>query len=209
MLPSTKQKLLTTCCCILVLSCFVRLQNESRIFSSVAGGLGDNASSSGASGASGASDASGSGASIALIDSTLPVNDHVNDDDKSVNGEEKEHPGIMPTTTTTPKASPVASTNLPVTANTTTPSSQSESSGGYYLPPNTTGAFLHLGKTGGTTLCQVLRNCCHSWLHKPCKNSTQLLPSHEHLLSKTSTYFHAPDFIFRNLYKNNLKYSYQ
>lgn len=36
------------------------------------------------------------------------------------------------------------------------------------LNPNTTAAFIHLGKTGGSSLSLQLRNGCHSFVKKPC-----------------------------------------
>lgn len=56
-------------------------------------------------------------------------------------------------------------------------------------PPRTPGAFLHLGKTGGSTLSHVLRNGCHSWVPKPCR-----IPTNESYVSQLSTYYHLPDF---------------
>lgn len=56
-------------------------------------------------------------------------------------------------------------------------------------PPRTPGAFLHLGKTGGSTLSHVLRNGCHSWVPKPCH-----IPTNESYVSQLSTYYHLPDF---------------
>ena len=60
---------------------------------------------------------------------------------------------------------------------------------GELAPPNTPGAFLHLGKTGGSTLCSQLRNGCHSWAKKPCH-----IPTNESLVSHLTTYYHVPDF---------------
>ncbi|CAB9520274.1 expressed unknown protein [Seminavis robusta] len=52
------------------------------------------------------------------------------------------------------------------------------------------GAFVHLGKTGGSTLSQFLRNACHSFLPKPCG----VIPN-ETLISRLITdYYHVPDF---------------
>jgi hypothetical protein len=56
-------------------------------------------------------------------------------------------------------------------------------------PPRTPGAFLHIGKTGGSTLSLNLRNGCHSWVSKPCK-----IPVNESYISQLSTYYHVPDF---------------
>ncbi|CAJ1943669.1 unnamed protein product [Cylindrotheca closterium] len=54
--------------------------------------------------------------------------------------------------------------------------------------PNTTGAFIHVGKTGGSTLATVLRNGCHSFLDRPCQKVRN-----ESIVSKTVTYYHTPD----------------
>ena len=57
------------------------------------------------------------------------------------------------------------------------------------MPPNTTGAILHVGKTGGSSLTSVLRNGCHSWAYKPCH-----IPPNETVVSRLTTYYHNPDF---------------
>jgi hypothetical protein len=59
-------------------------------------------------------------------------------------------------------------------------------------PPRTPGAFLHLGKTGGSTLSHMLRHGCHSWVPKPCKIMTN--ETSESHISQLSTYYHVPDF---------------
>jgi hypothetical protein len=52
------------------------------------------------------------------------------------------------------------------------------------------GAFVHLGKTGGSTISVVLRNGCHSFLPHPCRNVTN-----ETIASKlVQSYYHVPDF---------------
>jgi hypothetical protein len=56
-------------------------------------------------------------------------------------------------------------------------------------PPRTPGAFLHIGKTGGSTLSHLLRHGCHSWAPKPCQ-----IPANETYISQLSTYYHVPDF---------------
>jgi hypothetical protein len=58
------------------------------------------------------------------------------------------------------------------------------------VPPHTHGAFLHVGKTGGSTLSEQMRNGCHSFRPKPCRNITEK----ESFISKYSTYIHTPDF---------------
>lgn len=53
------------------------------------------------------------------------------------------------------------------------------------------GAFLHLGKTAGSTLSLLLRNGCHSFMPHPCRNvSEPELP----ISYLTSDYYHLPDF---------------
>jgi len=56
-----------------------------------------------------------------------------------------------------------------------------------------TEAFIHVGKTGGSTLCSILRNACHSFVTKPCPQEKKDL-SHESYASLLSTYYHIPDF---------------
>lgn len=52
------------------------------------------------------------------------------------------------------------------------------------------GAFVHLGKTGGSALSSLLRNGCHSWSPHPCRNVTD-----ETMASRLITsYYHVPDF---------------
>jgi len=54
-------------------------------------------------------------------------------------------------------------------------------------------AFIHIGKTGGSTLCLVLRHACHSFVRKPCPSKSKNL-SNETYASLLSTYYHVPDF---------------
>jgi len=54
---------------------------------------------------------------------------------------------------------------------------------------NTTGGFIHVGKTGGSTLTSVLRHGCHSFFERPC----HVVPN-ESIVSKTVTYYHTPDW---------------
>lgn len=68
-------------------------------------------------------------------------------------------------------------------------------------PPYTLGAFIHVGKTGGSTISQLLRNGCHSYIPKPCRNETELPVSRENAVSKLTTYYHIPDFSEGNLAK--------
>jgi hypothetical protein len=53
------------------------------------------------------------------------------------------------------------------------------------------GAFIHVGKTGGSTLSHHLSWGCHSFVKKPCPGKTI---DHETIASKTTTYYHTPDF---------------
>lgn len=76
-------------------------------------------------------------------------------------------------------------------------------------PPNTLGAFIHLGKTGGSSLSTLLNNGCHSWVPKPCRDDlahASFDMKHETILSKLTTYYHTPDFsnkvMFHNLKSN-------
>ncbi|CAB9523988.1 expressed unknown protein [Seminavis robusta] len=52
------------------------------------------------------------------------------------------------------------------------------------------GAFVHIGKTGGSAVSRMLRNGCHSFMPKPCRR----IPN-ETLASKLiQSYYHVPDF---------------
>ena len=64
------------------------------------------------------------------------------------------------------------------------------------LPPETPGAFLHVGKAGGSTLCSVLLNACHSFIGKPCEKRKHFNFTHmnETYMSALTTYIHTPDF---------------
>ncbi|GKY97048.1 hypothetical protein MPSEU_000663400 [Mayamaea pseudoterrestris] len=57
-------------------------------------------------------------------------------------------------------------------------------------PPHTPGAFLHVGKTGGSTVSQQLVNGCHAFVTKPCHMDVK----NESYMSKLTTYIHTPDF---------------
>jgi hypothetical protein len=57
------------------------------------------------------------------------------------------------------------------------------------MPPNTPGAYIHIGKCGGSTMSSQLANGCHSWVAKPCKTV-----QNETIISKSTTYYHTPDF---------------
>jgi hypothetical protein len=60
------------------------------------------------------------------------------------------------------------------------------------LPPNTPGAHIHIGKAGGSTIATQLRNGCHSWVAKPCKQFEHI--RNETRISQLTTYYHTPDF---------------
>lgn len=50
--------------------------------------------------------------------------------------------------------------------------------------------FVHIGKTGGSTISTLLRNGCTSFVEGPCRNIT-----HETVVSKyVEHYYHVPDF---------------
>lgn len=57
------------------------------------------------------------------------------------------------------------------------------------LSPNG-GGFIHIGKTGGSTLSLLLRNGCHSFMKHPCYNISEESPA-SGLIEK---YYHVPDF---------------
>lgn len=65
---------------------------------------------------------------------------------------------------------------------------------GEQVPPNTAGALIHVGKTGGSTICQQLRNGCHSWSKKPCHAINPGQGYQESYVSRLTTYYHNPDF---------------
>lgn len=54
------------------------------------------------------------------------------------------------------------------------------------------GAFVHMGKTGGSAISVLLRNGCHSWMAHPCRNVTNETITSELIES----YYHVPDFAF-------------
>jgi hypothetical protein len=57
----------------------------------------------------------------------------------------------------------------------------------------TGGAFVHLGKTGGSTLSLLLRNGCHSFMKHPCRTVAEPETPASRLIS---SYYHVPDFAF-------------
>jgi hypothetical protein len=59
-------------------------------------------------------------------------------------------------------------------------------------PDMPSGAFVHIGKTGGSTLSLHLRNGCHSFIKQPC-NQLSLNEVESHV-SRLTTYYHVPDF---------------
>jgi Sulfotransferase family len=53
------------------------------------------------------------------------------------------------------------------------------------------GAFVHTGKTAGSTLSVLLRNGCHSFMPHPCRYNI----TNESIVSKlVESYYHVPDF---------------
>ena len=65
------------------------------------------------------------------------------------------------------------------------------------LPPNTPGAFLHVGKAGGSTLCSVHPLSFHSFVLKSRYNQTRRIEkglATENYFGATTTYVHTPDF---------------
>jgi Sulfotransferase family len=53
------------------------------------------------------------------------------------------------------------------------------------------GAFVHTGKTGGSTISVLLRNGCHSFMPHPCRTNI----TNESAASKlVKSYYHVPDF---------------
>ena len=71
-----------------------------------------------------------------------------------------------------------------------------------FFPPNTPGAFVHVGKTGGSTLSKIMKYACHAFVPKPCQKDTLMMQngnssssvSTNSIISETTTYFHTPDF---------------
>ncbi len=62
------------------------------------------------------------------------------------------------------------------------------------IPPQPTmGAFIHVGKTGGQTLQQLLRNGCARLKKKPCKSYDTWPESNENRISKLTTYYHVTE----------------
>lgn len=73
------------------------------------------------------------------------------------------------------------------------------------LPPETLGAFIHIGKTGGSNLSAQLINGCHSFRDKPCYDPAHYYTFKKNLeaaLSKLTTYYHIPDFANALLFQN-------
>ena len=64
------------------------------------------------------------------------------------------------------------------------------------LPPNTPGAFLYVGKAGGSTVSLVLQNGCHSFIRKPCAKRQHWEDGtrNETYVGALTTYIHTPDF---------------
>lgn len=49
------------------------------------------------------------------------------------------------------------------------------------------GAFIHIGKTAGSSLSILLTNGCHSFMPKPCRT----VPDESMISKKVKTYFHG------------------
>ena len=79
------------------------------------------------------------------------------------------------------------------------------------LPPKTMGAFIHLGKTGGSSLSQsFLLFGCHSFQLKAWRGGClKNITKDDHIISKTTTYYHIPDFENGKLHMYDQKYPYQ
>ncbi len=76
---------------------------------------------------------------------------------------------------------------------------QTETQDPILQPPHTIGAFIHIGKTGGSTLSSLLRNGCHSFVPKPCMDPDgnfryTKFGTKESAISLLTTYYHEPDF---------------
>jgi hypothetical protein len=54
------------------------------------------------------------------------------------------------------------------------------------------GAFVHMGKTGGSTLSILLKNGCHSFMAHPCRNISTAIETPASRLIQS--YYHVPDF---------------
>ena len=51
-------------------------------------------------------------------------------------------------------------------------------------------AFVHVGKSAGSTASLMLRNGCHSWVPKPCHLN---ITNETELSKQTQLYYHVPD----------------
>ena len=70
-------------------------------------------------------------------------------------------------------------------------------------PPNRLGAFVHVGKAGGSTLSALLKFGCHSFALQKCDG--RYLPN-ETAVSKLVTYYHTPDFMNKKLYHSHYEF---
>lgn len=74
------------------------------------------------------------------------------------------------------------------------------------IPPSqqTLGAFVHVSKSGGSTLSYMLRYGCHSIIMKKglCNKVSIWKSNDDSFLSKTVQYYHVPDFENRKLWKS-------
>jgi len=67
----------------------------------------------------------------------------------------------------------------------------------------TMGAFVHIGKTAGSTLSLLLRNGCHSFLPKPCRR----IPAPESMASHlVGSYYHGMHSVFFIYFRRIWKY---
>lgn len=73
--------------------------------------------------------------------------------------------------------------------------------------PQMVGAFIHIGKTGGSTLSTLLRNGCHSFMAKPCEDK-DISKEKETAVSKLTTYYHIPDLEIGRLYREAHMYDF-
>jgi hypothetical protein len=114
------------------------------------------------------------------------VTTHSNDVRNKIQGDDNNP--VREATTVSSKQDPPVTT----TANDTTPSNNDDTSTAAEATdlPKISAGFVHVGKTGGSTLSFFLRNGCHSFLKKPCK----VVPNETAISFLTDKYYHVPDF---------------
>jgi hypothetical protein len=61
---------------------------------------------------------------------------------------------------------------------------------------NTNGAFIHMGKTAGSSVSLLLRNGCHSFMPKPCRT----VPLETIVSRLVGTYYHGMNLCNRSWY---------